>query len=270
MGAATVSATTRADFGRVQVNDTPVPPRSGASDQGSLNLLTRLAEEEVLTDENFLGKTRFRFDQKNHTFSYDFTPVPANLVLADGDRHASVLEALIRIEALRRDFLASIPDEKFWLAPLNSAEEIVNRCVQSLETSESKQNAAVNQPECYDKIQDQFDILRASVLAFAAAHKLELVEPPRTRDPVPGYRVNIKIEPPRARLRVMTLLEYKKYQYFKTPKEQYRWKDVLDSENLMIGWYHYRAEWPQELNGAEEGDFEINKATNLTFKPPQK
>jgi hypothetical protein len=68
----------------------------------------------------------------------------------------------------------------------------------------------------------------------------------------------------------MTLLEYKKYQYSQTPKEKYQWNDLLATDNDMIGWYHYRAEWPVELNGPDEGDFEIKGPSTLTFKPNPK
>ena len=68
----------------------------------------------------------------------------------------------------------------------------------------------------------------------------------------------------------MTLLEFKKYQYFKTPREQYQWNDILDADNDLIGWYHYRVEWPADLNGPEEGDIEIKKPGVLTFRPTQK
>jgi hypothetical protein len=68
----------------------------------------------------------------------------------------------------------------------------------------------------------------------------------------------------------MPLIEYKKYQYFKVPQEQYQWNDLLDSESDLIGWYHYRAEWPAELHGLEEGDFCIKKPGSITFKPRER
>jgi len=68
----------------------------------------------------------------------------------------------------------------------------------------------------------------------------------------------------------MTLLQYKKYQYFQVPKEKYQWSDLLASDNDMIGWYHYRAEWPAELNGPDEGDFEVKGPGTITFKPNPK
>ena len=68
----------------------------------------------------------------------------------------------------------------------------------------------------------------------------------------------------------MTLLEFKKCQYLKVPTEECRWNELLDTASEMIGWYHYRAEWPLELNGPEEGDFEIKKESTITFKPKPK
>lgn len=243
---------------------------SDSDNQGSMILLSRLASEQILTDHDFLGRTRFRVDQQGRTVFCDLKPVPTNFVLSEGDPYASALEALIREDSLRRDFRAAIPDEKFWVLPLDSIEQTVQRCVRDAESSRFRQSAAGNQQECTNNIRQQFDKLRTLIATYASEHNFKLVEPPETRDPTPGYRVHVKIDPAKARVRVMTLLEYKKYQYFKTPKEQYQWNDLLDSENDMIGWYHYRAEWPPELNGAEEGDFDIEKPGTITFKPPQK
>jgi hypothetical protein len=82
--------------------------------------------------------------------------------------------------------------------------------------------------------------------------------------------VIVKIEPPRARVDVMTLLEYKKCRYSQIPEDQCQWNEILDPEHLMIGWYHYRADWPQDLNGTEAGDFEITKPGTITFRPKSK
>lgn len=238
--------------------------------QDSMRLLMRLATEQALGEDEFLGKTRFSINQRDRTFAYDLSPVPLNLLLSDTDPFARPLEALIRIEALRRDFRTAIPNEKFWIAPLDSAEQVVQRCVQDPETPLSKQDATANQRECYESIDERFEQLESLIVSYADAHGLERVQPPQARDPVIGYRVYVKVDPPRARVRIMPLIEYKKYQYFQTAKEQYQWSDLLDPETHMIGWYHYRVEWPPELNGPEEGDFEIKKPGTITFRPTQK
>jgi hypothetical protein len=235
-----------------------------------MGLLKKLAVEQVLSDSDFLGKTRFSVDLQGRTFFYDLKPAPTTFMLAADDPYAVPLEALIRMEAVRRDFRASISDEDFFTAPLDSIESVVRRCVEDLGAPQSEPSTRPTGQTCTPRIQAQFDKLRDSILSFAAAHKLTLLEPPQTRDPAPGYRIQVKIDPPRARVRVMPLLEYKKYQYFKVPLEQYRWNDLLDSENDMIGWYHYRAEWPAELNGTEEGDFCIKKPGSITFKPRER
>jgi hypothetical protein len=245
------------------------PSQAGSQDQGSLGGLRQLAAEQIVKDGEFLGKTRFQVDLQNQTYFYDAKPVPARLVLADDDPYAVPLEALIRVEALRRDFRASVPNETFWIGALEAVEEAANACVTGADASPSSQSAPDKPNACSSRIQDQFDSLGKSISGFAAGHKLQLAMS-QGRDPAPGFPVQIKIDPPKARVRVMTLLEYKKYQLFKTPADQYRWNDLLDSSGDMIGWYHYRAEWPAELNGPEEGDFCVKKPGTITFRPPQR
>lgn len=240
---------------------------SDSDRQDSMKLLRRLAKEQVVADVKFLGKTRFSIDQQSKTFFYDLSPMPLNVVLSDRDPYARPLEALIRVESLRRDFGSTIPNETFWSASLDSVERAIQHCVQDLESLQPAQDAGRNPQECSRGLEQQFDKLKTSISTYASGHRLEFTEPLQTRDPVIGYRVHIKIDPPKARVRVMTLLEYKKFLYFQTPKEKYQWSDLLTSDNDMIGWYHYRAEWPAELNGPEEGDFEIKKPGTITFKP---
>lgn len=237
--------------------------------QDSVGSLNQLASEEIVRDIEFLGKTRFSVDLHDQTYFYDPTPVSASFVLAKDDPYEVPLEALIRIKALRRDFSAAVPTNDFWIAPLGSIEAVVNACIRDL--GEPKADGTTTDVrKCSVRIQAQFDKLGESISSFASAQKFTPSEILRRRDPAPGYRVQIKIDPPSARVRVMPLLEYRKNQYFKIPLTNYRWNDLLASESDMIGWYHYRAEWPAELNGLEEGDFCITKPQAITFKPPQK
>jgi hypothetical protein len=233
------------------------------------DVLLRLATDGIAEDKEFLGKTRFAVSQADRRYSYDLEPIPVSAVLSQNDPYGTPLEALIRIEALRRDFRAAVPAEKFWIAPLEAIQEAVQHCVEGLESSQPKNASSDVAQECSSSVQEQFNNLERTILGYATAHSLALVKFQK-RDPVIGYRVHIKIEPPRAHVHVMTLLDYKKYRYSNTPAEQYQWNDLLDAENLLIGWYHYRVDWPQDLNGPEEGDFEITKAGTITFSPKSK
>ena len=239
---------------------------SGPGGQRSMSLLMKLASEQIRVDTAFLGRQRFSLNQQSRILAYDLNSVPPNLVLSGGDKYAGPLEALIRVESLRRDFYATIPNEKFWLAPLGSIQRAVERCVQDLDVSTNNGNTSSHE-DCSRNIDDQFEQLRVLITTYAAAHHFKVVESQHMRGSAPGYQVHVKVEPPSARLRVMTLLEFKKCQYLKVPTEQCRWNELLDTASEMIGWYHYRAEWPPELNGPEEGDFEIKKESTITFKP---
>ena len=64
----------------------------------------------------------------------------------------------------------------------------------------------------------------------------------------------------------MTLLEYKKCINSHTALSD-QWNDMVEGDVKLIGRYHYLAEWPQELNGPEEGNFEIREPGAITFRP---
>jgi hypothetical protein len=253
-----------------------LPPQTSLevlSDQpgkrNSLDLLVSLATDEVHSDSTFLGRSRFEIDEQDHTFRLDLSPAPRRAVLSETDPYAVVLETLIRIESLHRDFKTTVPNEEFWIAPLNAVEAAVRQCSENIDRANSRTDSTRNQKACSTKIEEQFENLDASVRTYAGAHKLTPKATSLERDPAIGYRVQVKIDPPRARVKIMTVLEYKKSLTFKTPLED-QWNELLDGENEMIGRYHYLAEWPAELNGPEEGNFEIRKPTTLTFRPKQK
>ncbi|MFL6447309.1 MAG: hypothetical protein ACJ746_06415 [Bryobacteraceae bacterium] len=240
---------------------------SDSSETSLLALLTRLAKEQILSDTDFLGKTRFSIDPQNRTLFYDLRPVPPSAVLSEKDPDAAPLEALIRLESVRRDLGISVPQEDFWVTPFNHALLGVRECVDQIAASQSKQDAGAIQYQCSSKIGPRFNELKASILAYAAAHDLKLAEPDMTRSPATGFKIHVNIDPPGGHVKVMTLLEYKKYKYSKTPPDRYQWNELLDAETEMIGWYHYRAEWRSNITSTDEDDFNVTAAGTLTFTP---
>jgi hypothetical protein len=239
----------------------------GAKDEGTNSLLRRLASEQIVTDSEFLGKTRLRIDPQAQTLYYDLTPAPLKFVLAVDDPYAEPLEAFIRVESLRRDFRIAVPNDAFWDTPLRSIDDLAEQCVRD---QDSGQRGTSGKTSCSTRVERGFDSLHEAILKFASVHHLMPIAPTRYRGSAPGYRVQIKVDPPRAHVKVMPLLEYKKYQFFKTPENEYHWIDLLEPEIEMIGFYHYRAEWPKELNGRDEGDIEIKKPATITFTPPER
>jgi len=234
------------------------------STRQSIDFLTGLAARQIASDPTFLGRVRLTLHAKDRNITYDLNPFPPGNVLSEKDPFNTPFEALIRVGALRRDFRASLPNETFWVAPLDSIRKTARQCIAEVVIG-------TNQNGCSQKIEARFATLLKSILTYAAEHHLKAVEAsqPVTKGPATGYEVQVKIDPPRARIRFMTLLEYKKCLYFKTPVEG-QWIDLLGDRQELIGRYHYRAEWPSELNGPEEGDFEITEPETMTFRPKKK
>ncbi len=244
-------------------------PSNGVRKPTVLDLLVYLAADEIHEGNTFLSRTRFEIYEKEDTFLFDLSPAPKRTVLSETDRYAVVLEALIRVESLKRDFQRAIPTDKFWVKPLDAVQGVVKQCVENIDPSNQEADSRKTERTCSTNIEEQFQNLNTSVQTYARTHKLVAKGPPAQRDPTLGYRVEVKIDPPRARVKIMTALEYKKCLALKAPLEN-EWNDLLDGDNEMIGRYHYLAEWPVELNGPEDGSFEIRKPTTLTFRPKQK
>lgn len=227
-------------------------------------ILDQLGTEAISEDKLFLGKTRFTISKADGTYSYDPSALPASSILRADDQYGKPLETLIRIKALRRDFGSAVPDATFWVAPLGDAEKAVQDCVRELGASKSPAKPAGQR--CDTPVETSFRDLDTAVHDYAVGNKLQLVQWQK-RDPAQGYKVTLNISPAKAHLYLMPLLEYKKCHYPGSPVQVCQWNEVLDPEVQMIGWYHYRADWPQDLNGPDEGDFEITKPGTLTFTP---
>jgi hypothetical protein len=239
-------------------------PNPGAEE--TMSLLRKLAGEEIASSDSFLGKTRFAVDSRANTVLYDMTPAPIGLVLSDSDTLSIPMEALIRTEALRRDLQKSVPTETFWIAPLANVEVSIKKCVGSLVHLKSNSALQGKEDECSAGIADQINYLDQSVQTFAKDRKLTLTQRSVDRSPAIGYKVRVSIEPPRAHIKFMTLLEYKKCIISHSPLTD-QWNDMVEGDVKLIGRYHYLADWPSELNGPEEGNFEIREPGVITFRP---
>jgi hypothetical protein len=239
-------------------------PNVGA--EATMSLIRRLADEEIASDDSFLGKTRFAIDSRTNAVLYDMTPVPSGLVLSDSDPLSVPMEAMIRTEALRRDLQKSVPSEKFWIVPLANVQVSIERCVDLLVHLKNNSELKEEEDNCSAGIAEQISYLDQSIQTFAKDRKLTLTQRTVERTPAVGYKVRVSIEPATARVRFMTLLEYKKCINSHSPLTE-QWNDMVEGEVKMIGRYHYLAEWPPELNGPEEGNFEIREPGAITFRP---
>jgi hypothetical protein len=234
--------------------------------QSVQNALVQLSRTDAMDDRNLLGRTRFAVNKPSHSYSYDLDPTPTRYVLSGDDPYGKPLEALIRLESIRRDFESSVPNENFWRPRTVDIQSAIDNCIDRIDSSEFKFKPKYFQDECSKKIEAEFQNLDRSIQRYASVNKLKriIVE---TRDAIAGYRIVVKTDPPKIQVHIMTLLQYKKYQYLNVPADKYQWNDLFDPENVMIGWYHYRVDWPKNLNGPEEGNVEITKPGVLTFTP---
>jgi len=237
--------------------------------QNTMEKLAKLAIEPTSGDPAFLGRTRFEIIPQSRLVLLDLRQISYDSVVSKSDPYSVPLEALVRVEVLRRDFQRFIPEEKFWLLPLFEVEHAVKGCIDSLESPGYKQHPVETHRVCAQNVEEQFGHLHNAVVDFAKTRNLKVTQSPDVMDPVAGYRIQVSVDPPSARVRVMTFLEYEKCKYFKQPLEE-SWNDLLVGENYMIGRYRYLVEWPVTLNGPEEGEVEVTKPGTMIFTPKSK
>jgi hypothetical protein len=214
--------------------------------------------EQLLASDRYLGRTRIVLSSSK-ILRCDFAP-DQSTVLAPKDPVVRSLEVLIRTKALRRDFASVFPTETFWLQPLDHVRAIT-QALNGIGIEGAGKDGQLK--EGFAQIDEQFNLLETATVQYAARNQLETES---TRDPAAPYKVEIRIEPPRARVRFMPLLCYIRAKKFNTPLDD-QWIELQAGTQHLIGKYHYLAEWPSELSGPVEGAFEIREDSVITFTP---
>jgi hypothetical protein len=244
-----------------------IAPRELASGFGDVKdskkayiLLDNLAKDAVSLDDN-LGRNRVSIS--NGILVYDFRPALDATLTSRPDRLIGPLEILIRADALGRDFRSFTPTQLFWVRPLEQLKTLAAQMVNAAyKTSEDEWPSEKQRYEA--QVEAEFTVIEKELLAYADKAGLDV----RTnRGSVQGYRVDVRIDPPRARVKYMPFLNYKRCVAFALNLKDY-WLDLNAGTQTLIGKYHYLAEWPLALNGPEEGNFDINgDGMTLTFQP---
>jgi hypothetical protein len=217
--------------------------------------------DQLLTSDRYLGRTRIVLSSTK-MLHCEFAP-DQSAVLSPKDPAIHSLEALIRAKALGRDFAAVLPEENFWIQPLDRVRAII----QALNSTGIEGAPQGRRPEeVLAQIDQQFNILERATLQYAARKGLETES---ARDPAAPYKVEIRIQPPRARVRFMPLLCFIRSKRFNTPLED-QWIDLQEGTQHMIGKYRYLAEWPADLSGPVEGTFEVREDSVITFAPAKR
>jgi hypothetical protein len=235
------------------------PPRAEAV----YRMLAKLAQDAIQSGD---GVSTARVVVSDGIVTYDLRPTAVTELELRPDRLSPALEMLVRTAVLRRDLQTVAPDQPFWSNHLARLDSLADQMVHAACEIESEEKWHTAQ-EAYDaSAETEFDALKKDLLSYAERSGLKVAT---TRGSPQGFRVDVKVDPPKARIRIMTELEYKKCDVLNIPLEGH-WNDLSPGVHTLIGRYHYRVEWPASLNGPEEGDFEITGDEIRTFYPKAK
>lgn len=224
-------------------------------------LLVALAKDAVSEDSN-LGRNRVSI--LDRTLTYDFQPVREDVLTSHPGRMTGCLEILIRVDALRRDFRRYLPTERFWSPPLERIQNLAARMLEAAYKTSSDDEWRKSKQGYEDQVAGEFAALDSELFAYARMDGLDLKS---TRGVQQGYKVEIRIEPAKARLKFMPFLDYRRCIAFKLNLIDY-WVVLSPGMHTLIGKYRYLADWPASLSGPEEDNFEIGEeGMKLTFQP---
>lgn len=224
-------------------------------------LLEGLAENAVSEDAN-LGRNRVSISDR--VLTYDFRPASEDSLTSHPSRVTGSLELLIRVGALRRDFRQYLPTEGFWAPRLERVQNLSAEMLKSAYNTTSDGEWLAKLQDDEDQVAQEFAALDAGLVAYAQKSGLDVKS---TKGIPQGYKVEIRIDPPKAHLKFMPLLDYRRCVAFKLDLKDY-WVELNPGTHTLIGRYHYLAEWPLSLHGPDEDNFEITEeGMTLTFQP---
>jgi hypothetical protein len=239
-----------------------LPPGSGQiRDPQQAYTTLRMLAGDALAIEDSAGRKRVWI--ADGVLHYDLRAEALTALAARPDCFTRPLEVLTRSAALRRDLTATIPNDKFWNQPLERSETLAKNMVRVAYQTTDLELCAMRQKPYETQAQTEFQSLGKGLDDYARNAGLSTIG---TRGVPTGFKVQIHIDPPRARIRFMPFLDYKRCQYFSLPLDEH-WNDLQEGTEELIGRYHYRAEWPASLNGPEEGNFDIHENGAITFRP---
>jgi hypothetical protein len=241
----------------------PISEQSKIEEAKQADQLLGKLVEQALTIQEGVGRKRVLI--QNQVLTYDLRPEPYTALVSRPDRLTVPLEVSIRAAVLTRDFRAALPSEIFWVQPLEQVQALTSRIVQAAYDTASDDEWRLKLDAYQRETETDFKAVETGLLEYANRSKLNVVN---TRGSSDGYPVEIRIEPPKARVRYVPFLDYLRSQYFHKSLDD-EWNDLSAGTNILIGRYHYRAEWPKSLNGPEEGNFEVHGKVTITFRPKE-
>lgn len=180
----------------------------------------------------------------------------------DPYRQAYALQT--RIEALRSCFARAQLGTAFGAEPLRQAEGRVAAMVAAIEAAHPNIPEARLQ-ELYEAGEDDLNTLVLSIRSFAQRKGYAAKRAPDRTPASDGYAVQIQIQPPTGRVRVVTMLQQRQYLLLQKEKSEWRWRSLVGNPERLIGTYYYLAEWPGGKQGT--GTFTIRGPSTQTFKP---
>jgi hypothetical protein len=223
--------------------------------------LKSLANEAVSFDPK-LGHSRVSIS--NGIVVYDFAAAQRAEVVSRPDRLTTALEVMIRAGVLDRDFRACLPAQIFWVAPLDHIQNLAEKMVDAAYAAGSETERQSAEQAYNAQVQAEFAALEKELLLYA--HNAGIVVR-GSRGSVEGYKTDVRVDPPQARVRFMSFLTYRKCVVFKLDFNDY-WLDLTPGSHLLIGKYHYLAEWPASLSGPVEANFDVDReGETVTFSP---
>ncbi len=179
----------------------------------------------------------------------NLNPTPFASLISKPDRFTLALELMVRIQRIRADLVQQLPNETFWIHPVEEIEKIPPQLVEAASRSSSEDALQSSRLNFEQQAQANFDRLETALEAYAKGARLDVLKP---RGPAQGYEVSIHTGSQPVRVRYMSLGEYEYCKRFKLDMTD-RWRD-LGRKAILIGTYHYIADLPQ---GKVEGSFEV-------------
>ncbi len=220
-----------------------------------------ILSQQLASSDKYLGRTRVVI-KPGKLVQLDIAPDQA-AVLEPEDVNLRSLDALIRTRVLDRDLGAVFPDESFWRHRLQHVDQIVSDAISGYEGSPAGEERF---KKAMLSVEGEFRSLQTDVLMQMKKKQLDT---DLSRERVPGYKVAISIDPPKARVRYMPFLSFLLYRSARGSLDDH-WTDLSAGTRYLIGKYHYVADWPAELHGTVEGNFEVREDSAITFMPISK
>src|ERR1700752_260249 len=224
-----------------------------------------MAQEFVNSDSALIKAPIFRYTEQNKQIEYYLGGGKVQaLELQSGDPFLLPIEKQIQKESLEKLFSQALSKETFWQPILAELEQLVRLALSDIENLHDRKELERQLDGRSTDFDNAMGKLDAAIRSFA---KAKGYTPRKVGRGLASdtFSVPIVKNPGNGRVQVLPWVKYVLCNRLQKCGANWPWRELVSTEESMVGEYYYEASWPRGRRS--EGKIDIRSNATITFTP---